>query len=436
MKIEENHVVFTDLDYFKSFILFNDLAGRVVLSDAINDKSNNILIKENVPIKENHIRKLEQMEDKYKPHFRIKINDDVIKKLQITISKAIFNLLEKSNNEFIKYLYKNTNHNYRAYIRNSFRAKNLILEFYRMYSELPHLFNHFATLGLISLGITIQNPYDFRYINRNSFLSGFFCDTGLSESEDWEEDLNNSAKNKVIIEGSITFGRKLSIPQEVLEAIEHHELVIEIEDENAEAKPGLNKDALGDATADLDALPDKVKTDDQIVNSETEEDKDSTELKETLKSGDFDQGASKQLTEILKLTKYIVNVTKEISSKDNFAEELVCIIAYNSVKGLFQKSMVNSVIKCFKEYEVAAKRMMRIANLENKCVFQNSAWAYPKPAATQIVCRKRVHGCKFIYSGWDIKIVAPQHAYGRIGTTLHTGVYPKCILEQELKNLE
>jgi hypothetical protein len=108
------------------------------------------------------------------------------------------------------------------------------------------------------------------------------------------------------------------------------------------------------------------------------------------------------------------------------------MVAYNGARGFFHKDLVELIIERFREYEAIARRMIKVAAVEKSCLYPDSAWAYPKPRAAQVLCRHFKTGCPKLESGWDIHVVSPTEAYGWLGTPLAAGNYPKCALERDL----
>jgi len=139
------------------------------------------------------------------------------------------------------------------------------------------------------------------------------------------------------------------------------------------------------------------------------------------------------LTEAMKIARFIKETHKKLeNSKEDIVEQLLIMFTYNTEKGIFLKELAYPIIARFKEFKSTVSRIRKIAELENRCVNPPSAWAYPKPKATQILCKNKVYGCKYFVGGWDISIVNPQTALGYLGVPLNPGSYPKCKLEKEL----
>lgn len=106
MKITSTGLEFQDFPEFRTFVLEYELLGSVSLSEPIVDKSGNVLLKEKVAIKENLIKKLEEMDGKFIPSFKLAMSKDLMKMLKMVLSKAILSRIEDKSNQFIKHLYE------------------------------------------------------------------------------------------------------------------------------------------------------------------------------------------------------------------------------------------------------------------------------------------------------------------------------------------
>ncbi len=139
------------------------------------------------------------------------------------------------------------------------------------------------------------------------------------------------------------------------------------------------------------------------------------------------------LTEAMKIARFIKETNKKLeNSKEDIVEQLLVMFTYNTEKGIFLKDLAYPLIARFKEFKSTVARIRKVAELENRCINPPSAWAYPKPKATQILCKNKIYTCKYFVGGWDISIVNPQTALGYLGLPLNPGSYPKCKLEKEL----
>ncbi len=138
------------------------------------------------------------------------------------------------------------------------------------------------------------------------------------------------------------------------------------------------------------------------------------------------------ITESIKFSRYILFLYYKIEDREHIFEEISFRVAYISQLGYFKLELLKPILKKFKEIELEMRNLMLIAGIEKKCLYPPSAWAYPKPRATQIICRHRIYNCPYIKLGWDLFVVKEQEPYGWIGTPLKEGKYFKCKLEDLL----
>ncbi|MDF3821866.1 hypothetical protein P3G55_18320, partial [Leptospira sp. 96542] len=155
-------------------------------------------------------------------------------------------------------------------------------------------------------------------------------------------------------------------------------------------------------------------------------------MNEDEEEGEYADDTAEVTLEALKIGRYIMENLKLASDKEHISEKLLVMFTYNAERGIFRKDLADPMMDRFQEFDQAIKRIRIVAEIENNCKFPTSAWAYPKPKAAQILCKDRNYHCPYIVNGWDLRIITPQDPFGYIGTSLETGTYPKCALEEEL----
>jgi hypothetical protein len=415
MKIAGDGIHFNGLPELKKFADDFSMNGLIRLSEPVKDNQGKILVKENVNIKESVIQKLESMEGQYVPNFSVSITGDLIRQIRIYLAKLITDRLDQISNSFIAELYKNTMHNYAGYINGAFLSKNLALTAFKLSMNHPSYFHYISDLGLISLGIIIQNAYRIRFVNRYAFQAGFTCDLSMLGTEVWKSFLRDETAKYRFASESAAISERLGLTPEVVEAVRDHIVSV--------------KTLLKDYVSPFDLSTETVSGAELLSDIlEGEE-----EMPET---GKVDERAKLMVSEALRIAKFINDVTKLITDREHFAEELIYMLAYNMSLGYFHKDMINPVLRHFRQYEKNVKQMIRIAEIEKECLYPPSAWAYPKPRASQVLCKNRVYGCPLMEQGWDINILGEQEAFGWIGTSLPSGAYPKCSLENRLNEVE
>lgn len=411
MDITADSINFHELGEFKHFLEEMDLIGSAQLEEPILDNSGNVLIKEGVNVKPSAISRLEQMAGHYQPKFKITVGKDLIRAISAYLTPIIIKRLKAPRNDFILYLFEQTPLRYRSYIDAALRTHaQVLLLLYKTSRLTPDFFNHVCDLGLLSMGLAMTAEAHERFIFRFSFLSGIMADMALKDSDDWKDIDIDFQKRKRLNARSADFAADYDLAEEMLDAIANHAL-----DFN---RPHYETFKLSESAESTE------ETEDQVVDEEPHISAAQRDMNRAL------------LTEVLRLARYIYETSRRISDAEHFAEELVYMIAYNGEKGYFHPSLIRPIIRVYRQFEEGARRMIRIAGIEKKCLYPSSAHAYPKPKATQIICRDHVMECPHIVHGWDINIVHPQVAYGWIGETLPASNYSKCELQKELDEIE
>ncbi|NCN10035.1 MAG: hypothetical protein GW938_09350 [Leptospira sp.] len=420
MKITATGFEFNDFKAFKRFAVDQELVGSISLEEAIVDNNGNVLIKEKVTLKESMMKKLEEMEGQFLPLFKLSLTDELLKKIKFQISKAVYKRFEDKTNHFLNFIYKESEiplPNFRGIIFHAFCTKSLTLIFFRILIDHPNFFNHCADLGLLSMGSVIQKKLGIKMVNRYSFLAGLLADLCLVDTDYWKTPLNGKDVAKYIKHSSQAI-LKLKLHPEIADAINGHPIPDLVMDTGTE-----------DSEIDFDSLSKGVYLT-ELINTDTQTDTIDEE-------SPHDEGVTERTvefaTEALRVGRYIMENLKSSSEKDQISEKLLVMFTYNVEKGYFKKEVANLVISQFKMFDTVIQRIRIVSEIENKCKFPTSAWAYPKPKAAQILCKNSHYECPLIVAGWDIRVITSQEAFGYIGTNLKEGSYPKCHLEEELK---
>ncbi|MCB1176029.1 MAG: hypothetical protein KDK36_00490 [Leptospiraceae bacterium] len=413
MEINGKYIEFYDLKDVRNFINENDLFGIAQLETPIMDNGGSILIKEHVNIKESALRKLETLDGQYEKKFQVRLNSELLEKLKQKLFADILPKIEKSKFKFISYLYNNyppDGVNYKNVIQNCFYKKELVIYLYFLKINNHDFFNYISETALLVLAIVALKSYQFRFLNRYAFLSGLFSDICLSETDNWKYSYESEMDMDLVAKTSSQIALRFHLPEEIYIPIQSQRI-------QGIFSEGTSKPVEADILANH-----------PLLNS-------------TIDSSDKDEeGENKQevieiITNALKIAKFLIEVNKKIEDDEESSQKLIMMLTYSTEKGLFSGEIANPVIDSFKQYERLVGRTRKIAEMESKCLYKPSAWAYPKPNATQILCRDRVFNCPHFLSGWDINIVTTQTAYGYVGVSLSPGSYPKCKLERELESL-
>jgi hypothetical protein len=422
MKVTSEGLIFYSLKDFSVFLQDYNLMGQLSLSEPILDKNGNILYKEQLPVKESVIKRLEEMPGQFKALFKVPLNRQLVNTLERWISTRVLQELNQNKNMFIVRLFESTRHPYANYIRHALHGNtSLILTLFKISRDKKKFFEHIIQLALLTLGIMIQKGYKIRFINRNAYLAGLASDLALSSTSYWKIPPNEDNNRKELAKQCQALAERFKLAPEITSAIGNNFVIA--------GEPDLQEQIIDSGLISInnsffkDFVSEEGSETNETGTAKNEEKEIITDTRlNSATEATFSQ-AKLLITESLKLAKYITTTLNRIEDKEHYAEELVYMISYNASKGYFHKDIIFPILKQFREFELEARRIMKVAEIENKCIHPPSAWAYPKPRASQILCRHNINNCPKIETGWDMRVVTTQQAIGWVGTDLQPGVY-------------
>lgn len=416
MKLSQGSITFFSLRDLNEFIRELGLINRIKLLEPIQDNSGKILYKEDLPVKQSTLDKLAEMEGQYRQNFSASMSDEAIREMAKYVTRKVLHTLDFAENTVSRHLFDGTRHNYRSYIVNSFSSKKLIMVLYKMTHEKPELFDYLAGMGLLCMGIVLPLSSHIRMIHRYSFLAGLCADMGLMDTDYWKTPIEKYAMKVKAAERSARYIEGMSMPEAVPAAVRKHVF-----------NP---LDPVPAEDDDLDLLPGSLAEEGEVPQGD-----DALDVDKGGDSGLSENDLAEIIKEVLKIARFYQSVRFRCREKEDYLKQLIEKLAYNAARGFFSRKLADPIIKKFKEYERSARFMMRIAEVERKCLKPPSAWAYPKPTASQILCRNREFDCPNILMGRDIHVVADSEAFGWVGLSMEAGKYPKCTLEEEILKL-
>lgn len=426
MKVTHSCLEFDSIDDLIDFTKEFETGSMIRFLSPIEDNSGNVLVKEEVQVKESALARLKDIKGQYTPKFDVKLNKELLEQIQNILAIKIVNQLKISDMKFLKFMYENTTYNYKGIIRNSLLSKKTVLALFKVYNQNVNFFRYISELGLLTLGVVmIPDTMKFRLLRRYAFTAGILMDIPRIGVDRYTKLPSEDSAKVQVAKKSADILQKLDLVDFTYSAISNHMPLGMMDNPD---KP-ISIDKVGEGE-NLDE-----KFFDDIISDDGESDSKEDSSREDAipeKSYDFFQSL---LTDALKLTRYIANVSHNASDKDYVMEELVYYIAYNTSKKYFDELLANPLVSIFKDFEVNVKRLRKIAEVEMKCVYPPSAWAYPKPKSSQVLCKNKVWGCPNIVMGWDIHVITAQEAFGWVGTSLPIDNYPKCKLEEELDEI-
>ncbi|PJZ62814.1 hypothetical protein [Leptospira adleri] len=425
MKVTHSCIEFDSIDDLIDFTKEFETGSMIRFLSPIEDNSGNVLVKEEVQVKESALARLKDIKGQYNPKFDVKLNKELLEQIQNILAMKVVDQLKASDMKFLKFMYENSIYNYKGIIRNSLNSKKTVLTLLKAYIQNANFFKYISELGLLSLGIVmIPDTMKFRLLRRYAFTAGILMDIPRINVDKFTKLPSEDGEKIRIAKACADILQKLDLQEFTYPAIASH-MPLGMTD-NPD-KP-ISVEKLTPET------PDETFFDD-ILSNDGESDSDQSAKREDAipeKAYDFFQAL---LTDTLKLARYIANVSHNATDKDYVMEELVYYIAYNTSRKYFDELLANPLVSIFKEFETNVKRLRKIAEVEMKCVYPPSAWAYPKPKSSQVLCKNKVWGCPNIVMGWDIHVITAQEAFGWVGTSLPIDNYPKCKLEEELDDI-
>ncbi|XDD50355.1 hypothetical protein AB3N59_00595 [Leptospira sp. WS92.C1] len=426
MKVTHSSLEFDSIETLIDFTKEFETGSMIRFLSPIEDNSGNVLVKEEVQVKESALARLKDIKGQYSPKFEVKLNKELLGQIQNILSVKIVNQLKVSDMKFLKFMYENSVYNYKGIIRNALHSKKIVLTLLKVYNQNLNFFKYISELGLLTLGIVmIPDTMKFRLLRRYAFTAGLLMDIPRINTDKFTKLPFEDAEKIRIAKKSSDILQKLDLQEFIYSAISNHMPLGMTENPD--------KPIVIDKSGQTE-IPNETFLDD-ILSNDGESDSNQENAEEDAvaqKSFDFFQAL---LTDALKLARYIANLSHNASDKDYVMEELVYYIAYNTSRKYFDELLANPLVAIFKEFEGNVKRLRKIAEVEMKCVYPPSAWAYPKPKSSQILCKNKVWGCPNIVMGWDIHVITAQEAFGWVGTSLPVDNYPKCKLEEELDDI-
>lgn len=423
MKIFSDKLLFESLIELTDFMETYKAQGFIKFIQPLEDKSGSVLVKEEIPVKESVIRKLEEMQGTYKPEFHVKLTKDLLAKIREILGQKFLKEIEQADYPFIRHLYDSTPVHYKGVILNAVQGRRFLLALFQTQQDNPTFFRYCVQLGLLSLGIVLSlGSVRMKFLRRYAFLGGLGMDLARINSKNYSKPIESDEEKVRLAQQCGNFLQTLYLPNEVVAAVLDH--------------PPLNayKSEIRDVQVESESEDVDLKAFDQVL--EEEELPEEFEDLDDPPSQDINEELANVVAEVLKIARYIQETVYRIQDDEYQIEELVYYLAYNSAKGFLSENLTKHIVDEFQEFEVIVKRLRKIAEIEKECRYPPSAWAYPKPKATQVLCRKKVWDCPLIVQGWDINVIQSQEGYGYIGVTLPQSHYPKCRLEEKLEDIE
>ncbi|MCB1158451.1 MAG: hypothetical protein H7A25_05100 [Leptospiraceae bacterium] len=406
MKLKPNCLEFYDIGELITFIERFHLNNCFQLANQLIDNSGTVMVKSHSLISDAILKRLISIQEDFEPTFKILINRDLQNRLNPILAKKIYKRIDVQDNTIANFLLNNSERkvDILSLIENAFTDPAISLALLYFYTTEPEFFNYMADMGLLTMSITLQNPEYFKFLTRYSFLSGLFCDLSMAGSNFYKIQNFTEAQFKELSSISAHFCDKINLPYEVVSIVETP--VITIVDD---AKP---------VHINMDNLKENVFFREVSRTAPSQRD-------------EFSEEVIRHVLEAMKIARFIKEMNRRLGEDKDPGSKILTMFSYNIEKGFFEGQLPKKVVSRFKQYSELLDNIKRIAEIEKSCPFE-SAWAYPKPRSTQVLCQKKLEKCPLSIRGRDINIVNPLNPFGYIGKRMEKGYYPKCKLEAKL----
>ncbi|GIX42633.1 MAG: hypothetical protein KatS3mg129_2366 [Leptospiraceae bacterium] len=434
MKLTESSFLITDLIEFENFYLELELKGILMLEQDFIDKSGNILIRKDTIIRPSFIERLKQNRGTYEEKFYIKITPQLINILSEYLSNIIVENIKKW--DFLDKLYTVSLNKPRNIVKNALKYPKFCIATFILFKKNKEHFDYLSRMGLLTLAVVLLQELMMKGLYTFSFISAFISEFSFLNHQTAMQSYDDNYLHQQFIQKSIDLAKKLNLPVDTEKILSSIKILSALsEDQTLKEK---NKEQIPEDPTLL-IFDDEFLEDhplEENVNEQNEQNEQNEEVDEEMLNHPEKQILSDKaiqiIAESIKFARYIFYLYEKVEDREHIYEEISYRIAYTTKRGFFDYNLLKPVIKKFKDLELEMRNLMLIASIEKKCLYPPSAWAYPKPRATQIICKHKVVDCPYIKLGWDLFVVKEQEPYGWIGTSLKEGRYFKCKLEDLL----
>ncbi len=419
MKLGKESLIIDSFEDLHTFFIELELKGILKFQKDLIDSSGNLLIKNDIPIRPSMMERLRINRGTYEEKFYIKIDPPLINIISQYLVDNIVNPAIK-NWDFLNKLFVFSMNKPKNIVKNALKFSKFCLATYILFKQNKEHFDYLSRISLLTLVVILFQNLSIKGINIYSFISAYMSEFPFPNHLQCLESYDNYEKLKELTELSIKFCNDLDLPPDIPKILNNIQTLSSL----TEIKESEKTEQQFSTTL---SLFEEEEPENQTTEGDYLEEKDLNTKKEQLS-----EKGIKIISESIKFARYIFFLYSKIEDKEHMLEEISFRIAYVSKRGFFNYELLKPIISKFKELELEMRNLILIADIEKKCIYPPSAWAYPKPRATQIICRNHILHCPYLKLGWDLHVVKEQEPYGWIGTYLETGRYFKCKLEDQL----
>lgn len=396
-------MTFTDNDFqatrVPQLIAFGNFLGRIehlTLRDEVKDENDNILIQAKRPLRLNMLNSL--MEKRPNEHFEFVIekSDNLKSIIANKIVNQINNKMSLKDFSFSGYLLNHHNVDVGRVVRGALNNDFFYIYLTSVMFNEKRILNHLFEVALGCVGI--MAALDIKDLGYKQFIrifqAGILHDYSIDSNHDYE--------------GCESFDEPDSHDERSADELMKKEIPAEIA---------------------------------QIIRTHNRFHTKYSHIEEGAKDGwytDFDDlsAAILNLMEYHTYVKHVVRRNVEQSeSKENEDEtaQIIYRLGLDTEKGHFARPLVRIFRRYYNDYNKVFQYGQTIGKIEAACLFEKYALAYPKPRATQVLCKSRMIDCKLRQSTNQINVLqSGASAGGKFGSPLDAGWYDKCQLSKKL----
>ena len=411
VKIRENHLEFGSANELLRFV---ERYGsqrepfEFEFHEPVRAGGEEVYIAEGMAVSESRLENLEKY-DAHNKTYRIKLTDALMPRFAAHLQQACMQRLSAAKHDLLSMVFSGATGNVSGIVKNALynkvnnEARLLTLWLLRLREQDEAFFDHVVRFGLYTLGIAGVVLERQSFLHRFSFQAGLLADINTQ---------NKDILNKPLFEQSEKYRRefcnltdtaaeKMGMVPEIVEALRRH----------------LEDLGTGGAPEEAPSI--------SILDEEPAEE----EVKDT---GQLNQVVVEGLVSVLRLARFVTDSEKSGSDPETKLRNLIAGLAYHAERGSLPGRYVEPVLKKCESFAKLIRRMKEIAQVEARCVKKDdSAWAYPKPDAAQVLCLKNHMDCRLFHGGRPLTIVSGA-VEGFVSRGLAPGEYGKCKLAEEL----
>ncbi len=437
MKLSGNSFLIESLEEFELFYIELNLKGILMLEKDFIDNSGNLLIRKDTIIRQSFLERLKQTRGQFEEKFYVKLTQQLIQILADYLSDVIIENIKSW--DFLDKLYIVSLRKPRNIVKNTLKYPKFCIAAFILFKKNKEHFDHLSKISLLSLAVVLLQEISMKGLHTFTFISTFISEFSFPNRNTAIQSYDDLELHSSFIRKSIELVSRLELPIDIEKILNRIKVLSAIsEDETLPSEIKKKNNSLNlDPTLLL--FEEEFLEETQNTNPQQKIEKEddlNDEVDESMiqqpKKSILSDKAISIISESIKFARYIFFLYEKIEDREHLFEEISFRVAYTSKRGYFDYQLLKPVLNKFKNLELEMRNLMLIAAIEKKCLYPPSAWAYPKPRSTQIICRNQVVHCPYVKLGWDLFVVKDVEPYGWIGTRLKEGRYFKCKLEDLL----